>query len=34
MMVQEKISLFYWMREFTGLVFLVGVVLFVAELLA
>ena len=29
MVVQEKISLFYWLREAAGLVFLVGVVLFV-----
>ncbi|MBU0655262.1 MAG: cbb3-type cytochrome c oxidase subunit I [Gammaproteobacteria bacterium] len=29
MVVQEKISLFYWMREAAGLVFLVGVVLFI-----
>ncbi|MDD5395128.1 MAG: cbb3-type cytochrome c oxidase subunit I [Thiothrix sp.] len=33
MMVQEKISLFYWMREFTGLVFLVGAILFVLSFL-
>ncbi|RMG38427.1 MAG: nitric-oxide reductase large subunit [Gammaproteobacteria bacterium] len=31
MMVQEKISLFYWLREIAGLVFLVGLVLYVAS---
>lgn len=29
MVVQEKISLFYWLREVSGLVFLVGLVLFI-----
>lgn len=29
MVVQEKISLFYWLREAAGLVFLIGVVLFI-----
>jgi nitric oxide reductase subunit B len=33
MAVQEKISLFYWMREFTGVVFLVGAILFVLSFL-
>ncbi|MBO0611479.1 cbb3-type cytochrome c oxidase subunit I [Thiothrix fructosivorans] len=33
MIVQEKISLFYWMREFTGLVFFVGVILFILSFL-
>jgi nitric oxide reductase subunit B len=33
MAVQEKISLFYWMREFTGLVFLVGAILFALSFL-
>ncbi len=33
MVVQEKISLFYWMREATGLVFLVGVILFILSFL-
>ena len=31
MVVQEKISLFYWLREFAGLVFLVGLILLVAS---
>jgi nitric oxide reductase subunit B len=29
MVVQEKIGLFYWMREYAGLVFLIGLVLYV-----
>jgi len=33
MMVQEKISLFYWMREFSGVIFLVGAVLFALSFL-
>ncbi|HRJ53170.1 MAG TPA: cbb3-type cytochrome c oxidase subunit I [Candidatus Thiothrix moscowensis] len=33
MVVQEKISLFYWMREVSGLVFLVGVILFILSFL-
>lgn len=33
MVVQEKISLFYWMREATGVVFLVGVILFILSFL-
>ncbi|QSI76413.1 cbb3-type cytochrome c oxidase subunit I [Niveibacterium microcysteis] len=31
MVVQEKIALFYWLREFTGLVFLLGLVLYIAS---
>jgi nitric oxide reductase subunit B len=31
MQVQEKIELFYWMREVAGLVFLVGLVMYVAS---
>ncbi|MBS0393535.1 MAG: cbb3-type cytochrome c oxidase subunit I [Proteobacteria bacterium] len=31
MVVQEKIGLFYWMREWTGVVFLVGLVVYVAS---
>ena len=31
MVVQEKISLFYWLRETAGIVFLVGLILFVAS---
>ena len=33
MVVQEKISLFYWMREVSGVVFFVGVVLFILSFL-
>lgn len=29
MVVQEKVSLFYWMREVSGVVFLIGVILFI-----
>jgi nitric oxide reductase subunit B len=31
MVVQEKIELFYWMREYAGLVFLIGLVLYVVS---
>ncbi len=31
MAVQEQISLFYWLREITGLVFLAGLVLYIAS---
>jgi nitric oxide reductase subunit B len=31
MIVQEKISLFYWMREWAGVVFLVGLVVYLAS---
>ncbi len=31
MVVQEKIELFYWMREYTGLVFFIGLLLYVAS---
>ena len=31
MVVQEKISLFYWMREVAGLMFLIGLVVYVAS---
>ncbi len=33
MIVQEKISLFYWMREAAGVVFLIGAILFVLSFL-
>ncbi|MBP8197382.1 MAG: cbb3-type cytochrome c oxidase subunit I [Chromatiaceae bacterium] len=29
MLVQDKIAIFYWMRELTGLVFLIGLVLYI-----
>jgi nitric oxide reductase subunit B len=32
MVVQEKIALFYWLRELAGLVFLVGVVVYIVAL--
>jgi len=31
MVAQEKIALFYWMREWTGVVFLLGLVLYIAS---
>jgi nitric oxide reductase subunit B len=31
MSAQDQISLFYWMREWTGVIFLVGLVLFLAS---
>jgi nitric oxide reductase subunit B len=31
MVVQEKIALFYWMREVAGLVFLIGLLLYIAS---
>ncbi|MCW9013992.1 MAG: cbb3-type cytochrome c oxidase subunit I [Gammaproteobacteria bacterium] len=31
MVVQEKIALFYWMREFAGLVFLIGLVIYIVS---
>lgn len=31
MSVQEQISLFYWMREYAGLAFLLGLVLYIAS---
>ena len=31
MVVQDKIELFYWLREITGLVFLIGLVLYIAS---
>ncbi|MDM8546126.1 cbb3-type cytochrome c oxidase subunit I [Candidatus Venteria ishoeyi] len=31
MAVQEKMALFYWMRELTGLVFLIGLILYIAS---
>jgi len=34
MVVQEKIELFYWLRELAGVVFLVGLVLYVASFFA
>ena len=33
MVVQEKINLFYWMREVSGVVFLIGAVLFILSFL-
>jgi nitric oxide reductase subunit B len=29
MVVQEKIEMFYWLRELAGLVFLIGLVMYV-----
>ncbi len=34
MVVQDKLALFYWLRELTGLVFLVGLVLYVMSFFA
>ena len=34
MIVQEKIELFYWMREFTGVVFLIGLVVYLYSFFA
>ena len=31
MVAQEKIALFYWMREWTGVAFLVGLLVYVAS---
>ena len=31
MIVQEKISLFYWMREWAGVVFLIGLIVYLAS---
>ncbi|MBU1365561.1 MAG: cbb3-type cytochrome c oxidase subunit I [Gammaproteobacteria bacterium] len=31
MVVQDKISLFYWMREWAGVVFLIGLILYIAS---
>jgi len=31
MVVQDKVALFYWMREWTGVVFLIGLVLYIAS---
>ncbi|HPE59476.1 MAG TPA: cbb3-type cytochrome c oxidase subunit I [Thiolinea sp.] len=31
MVVQDKVALFYWMREVSGLIFLVGLILFIAS---
>jgi len=31
MVVQDKIALFYWLREISGLIFLVGLVLYIAS---
>ena len=31
MVVQEKIALFYWMLEFAGVVFLIGLVVYIAS---
>jgi nitric oxide reductase subunit B len=31
MVVQDKIALFYWMREVAGLVFLIGLVVYIAS---
>jgi nitric oxide reductase subunit B len=31
MVVQEKIALFYWMREVAGLVFLIGLICYIAS---
>ena len=29
MVVQEKIAIFYWLREFTGVVFLIALILYI-----
>ena len=31
LVVQDKISLFYWLREFTGVIFLIGLILYIAS---
>ncbi len=31
MVVQDKISIFYWMREWTGVIFFIGLVVYVAS---
>ncbi len=31
MVVQEKIALFYWMREVAGVIFLIGLLLYIAS---
>jgi nitric oxide reductase subunit B len=31
MVAQEKIALFYWMREWTGVAFLVGLLIYIAS---
>jgi nitric oxide reductase subunit B len=31
MQAQDQISLFYWMREWTGVVFLIGLIVYVAS---
>jgi nitric oxide reductase subunit B len=31
MATQDQITLFYWLREFTGLVFLIGLVIYIAS---
>ena len=31
MVVQEKIELFYWMREIAGLIFLIGLILYIVS---
>ena len=31
MVVQDKIALFYWLREITGFVFLIGLILYVVS---
>ena len=31
MVVQDKIALFYWMREISGVVFLIGLLVYIAS---
>ena len=31
MVVQDKIALFYWMREVAGVVFLIGLIVYIAS---
>jgi nitric oxide reductase subunit B len=31
MSAQDQVSLFYWMREWTGVVFLIGLLVYVAS---
>ena len=31
MNVQDQIAIFYWMREWTGVVFLIGLVIYIAS---
>jgi nitric oxide reductase subunit B len=31
MVAQDQVALFYWLREFTGVVFLIGLIVYVAS---